>query len=186
MTQYFNTGGAASLRPRSYWWGKDQTSRIDIIEDVFTGSATVRVTWKSAAPNEVFNGGCPGVRILALADISTVADNISSMPFIDQIFGVEAGSYDIKVYSASTNASDVVYLLCLMQAVSGTDDVVLYNTSGYSSSKVYGQEFKIDEDDFIVTAPAEYYLRVTSPSGSTAPTNVRNNFSIYISWTKNN
>jgi len=159
---YGNRGGGGGKNPVSYYFGKNQTKQFgDHYSPAGTGNQRA-AEFKTTA-DTVYDGG--KTDLLTITHASDESDiDIGSGPN-NSVLLFPAGRYDLCL-QGYVNATTTTFRVDLKKITSGTDDLVLASTPGYSSAATpIRTTFQLIYMDFVADGTEKFYFLFPS-SGS--------------------
>ena len=175
---YFNN-------PRVFYYGRGgadsqiQSSRVDVVVTDF-GSGTVRSTlrFQTTTADETDFGGSDSLATWTDGEDNANLDVVGVFRRDDSVFELPEGTYDITFVLKSSDDEDAdAATIYLAQIQSGTDDILITDTSGIQGSDVAnsntsvsfhykslrpasGDLFYLAEQDFAADHTVAYYMLI--------------------------
>ena len=150
---YAIDGGGAN--PVSYYYGKSQTKRVG---QNYTpaGSGNSRPAEFKTTADEVYNGG--KTDLLTILNGSAVSDMDGSNKPNNSVIQFPAGRYHLTFQGYSGDAFATNFSVEFRQVKSGTDDVVVIETPGYSGAPAPARtEYLLNWPDFVIKEGTEQF-----------------------------
>ena len=152
---YGKGGGGGGANPVSYYYGKSQTKRVG---QNYTpgGSGSSRPAEFKTTADEVYNGGKTDLlTILNGSDVSNI--DVNNAPD-NCILQFPVGRYDITFQGYSEEQFATAFRVYLSQIQSGTDDMVVAETPGYSGApRPASTEYLLNWPDFVIEEGTEQF-----------------------------
>ena len=142
--------------PVSYYYGKGQTKRVG---ENYTpaGQGNSRPAEFKSTADEVYNGGKNN--LLTIKDPSAVSDADVTSGTLQCIVQFPAGRYHLTFQGYSEDAFATTFRVEFRQVQSGTDDLVVTETPGYSGAPAPARtEYLLSWPDFIVDGTEKFYF----------------------------
>lgn len=149
-------GDGGGANPVSYYYGKAQTRRVG---QNYTpaGRGTRRAAEFKATADEVYDGGKTDLltilnaRDISNIDLSNAADN--------SVIQFPAGRYHITFQGYSEDRFATGFRAELRRIQSGTDDLVVTETSGYTGGiNPASTEYLLSWPDFVIEGTEQFYF----------------------------
>lgn len=156
---YYGKGGGESSgkgNPVVYYFGKGQTQRVG---ENYTpaGQGTSRPAEFKTTANEVYNGGKND--LLTIINGSDESDMDPANPPNNSVIQFPAGRYHLTFQGYTEDAFATTFRVELRQVQSGTDDLIVTETSGYSAAPAPARtEYLLNWPDFIVDGTEKFYF----------------------------
>ena len=151
---YGKGGGAA--RPVSYYYGKNQTKRVG---ENYTpaGTGISRPAEFKTTADEVYNGGKND--LLTILNGSAVSDIDQTNAPDNCIIQFPIGRYHLTFQGYSTDQFATAFRVELRQIQSGTDDLVVVETAGYSGAPDPARtEYLVNWPDLRIEGTEQFYF----------------------------
>ena len=152
----YGKGGGGGANPVSYYYGKSQTKRVGQ-NYAPAGSGNSRPAEFKTTADEVYNGG--KADLLTILNGSAVSHiDISNAPN-NVVLQFPAGRYHLTFQGYSRDAFATTFRVELRQIQSGTDDLVVTETPGYSGgSAPANTEYLLNWPDFVTDGTEQFYF----------------------------
>ena len=149
-------GSGGGANPVSYYYGKAQTRRVG---QNYTpaGRGTSRAAEFKATADEVHDGG--ETDLLTILNGSAVSDIDVANAADNCIIQFPAGRYHITFQGYSEDRFATGFRVELRQIQSGTDDIVVTETSGYTGGiNPASTEYLLSWPDFVIEGTEQFYF----------------------------
>ena len=156
---YYGIDGGGGKNPVSYYYGKGQTKRVG---ENYTpaGSGNSRLAEFKTTADEVYDGGKND--LLTIENASAVSDiDLTNAPN-NSVIQFPAGRHHLIFQGYSEDAFATAFRVELRQVQTGTDDIVIVETPGYSGAPVPARtEYLLSWPDFIVDGTEKFYFPIS-------------------------
>lgn len=152
---YGNRGGGNN--PVSYYFGKNQTKRVG---QNYTpaGTGNSRPAEFKTTADEVYNGGKNNLLTITNGSDESDMDSTTARPN-NAVLQFPVGRYDITFQGYSEDSFATSFRVELRQIQSGTDDLVLIETPGYSGAPLPARtEYLLSYPDFVIEGTEKFYF----------------------------
>lgn len=150
-------GKGGGNNPVAYYYGKDQTKRVG--ENYTpTGTGGIRLAEFKMIADEAYDGGKND--ILTIVNGSDVSD-LDIIDAGDSILSFPVGRYSLLFQGYSESNYQISFRVELRKIQSGTDDIVITHTPGYSGGPAPSRTgYEVIWPDFVVTDETDkfYFL----------------------------
>ena len=153
----YGKGGGGGANPVSYYYGKSQTKRVG---QNYTpaGSGAGRPAEFKATADEVYNGG--KANLLTILNGSDVSNIDVSNPADNVVIQFPAGRYHLTFQGYTQTSFATAFRAEFRQIKSGTDDIVVAETPGYSGAPAPANtEYLLNWPDFVTDGTEQFYFQ---------------------------
>ena len=153
---YYGIDGEGGANPVSYYYGKNQTKRVG---QNYTpgGQGNARAAEHKTTAEEVYNGGKTNLLTITNASAESNID-IANGPN-NCVLQFPAGRYHLTLQGYTEDSFATSFRVELRQIQSGTDDMVVTETPGYSGApRPASTEYLLSWPDFIVDGTEKFYF----------------------------
>jgi len=154
---YGSRGGGGGKNPVAYYYGKSQTKRVG---ENYTpaGTGNSRPAEFKTTADEVYNGGKTDLLTITNGSDEADMDTTIARPN-NAVILFPAGRYDITFQGYSEDQFATSFRVELRQIQSGTDDLVLVETPGYSGAPSPARtEYLLSWPDFVIDGTEKFYF----------------------------
>lgn len=152
---YYGKRDGGGNNPVSYYFGKGQTKRVG---ENYTpaGSGTSRPAEFKTTADEVYDGG--KTDLLTILNGSDVPDIDINNPPNNSVIQFPVGRYDLTFQGYSEEQFATSFRVYMRQIQSGTDDMVIAETPGYSGAPAPAStEFLLNWPDLVIREGTEQF-----------------------------
>lgn len=153
---YYGVGGGGGNNPVSYYYGKSQTKRVG---ENYTpaGQGNSRPAEFKTTADETHNGGKND--LLTITNASAESDiDLTNAPN-NSVIQFPAGRYHLTFQGYTDDSFATSLRIELKQIQTGTDDIVVVETPGYSGGPSPSRtEYLLSWPDFIVDGTEKFYF----------------------------
>ena len=152
----YGKGGGGGANPISYYYGKNQTKRVG---QNYTpaGSGVSRPAEFKTTADEVYNGG--KTDLLTIINGSDASDIDRTNAADNTVIQFPAGRYDITFQGYTRDSFATSFRVEFRQVQSGTDDLVVTETPGYSGAPAPANtEYLLNWPDLVIEGTEQFYF----------------------------